>query len=133
MLFRSVRELDEAQQLCPVCAIPLWNAILGGVTIWSCKRCRGMLMPMDGFATLIEQLRAGQTSVEVAPVAADPRELRRKIDCPICHQRMDTHVYFGGGSVVIDDCDTCSVNWLDHGELMRIVRAPQQVDEERQE
>ena len=37
---------------------------------------------------------------------------------------MDTHFYNGPGNMIIDDCDTCELNWLDHGELMRIVRAP---------
>jgi Zn-finger nucleic acid-binding protein len=37
---------------------------------------------------------------------------------------MDTHLYGGGGNVVIDDCERCGLNWLDHGELDRIVRAP---------
>jgi Zn-finger nucleic acid-binding protein len=37
---------------------------------------------------------------------------------------MDAHVYFGGGNVVIDSCEQCELNWLDHGELMRIARAP---------
>jgi Zn-finger nucleic acid-binding protein len=25
---------------------------------------------------------------------------------------------------VIDSCENCELNWLDHGELMRIARAP---------
>jgi Zn-finger nucleic acid-binding protein len=37
---------------------------------------------------------------------------------------MDTHPYGGPGNVIIDTCENCSVNWLDHGELQRIVRAP---------
>jgi Zn-finger nucleic acid-binding protein len=37
---------------------------------------------------------------------------------------MDTHYYGGPGNVVIDDCSRCFLNWLDHGELMRIVEAP---------
>jgi len=37
---------------------------------------------------------------------------------------MDTHYYAGPGNVIIDDCSQCFLNWLDHGELMRVVRAP---------
>ena len=37
---------------------------------------------------------------------------------------MDTHLYAGPGNVVIESCDTCLLNWLDRGELMRIVHAP---------
>jgi Zn-finger nucleic acid-binding protein len=37
---------------------------------------------------------------------------------------MDTHLYGGGGNVILDDCENCGLNWLDYGELDRIVRAP---------
>ena len=37
---------------------------------------------------------------------------------------MDTHYYGGPGNVIIDACDRCDLNWLDAGELMRIVLAP---------
>jgi Zn-finger nucleic acid-binding protein len=37
---------------------------------------------------------------------------------------MDTHPYLGPGHIVIDSCSECGLNWLDSGELMRIVRAP---------
>ena len=30
----------------------------------------------------------------------------------------------GPGNVIIDTCESCSLNWLDYGELQRIVRAP---------
>ena len=43
---------------------------------------------------------------------------------------MDTHFYGGPGNVIIDDCSRCCVNWLDHGELMRIVHAPDRVYEQ---
>jgi Zn-finger nucleic acid-binding protein len=56
--------------------------------------------------------------------AADSSDLRRKIDCPRCHHRMDTHFYAGPGNVVIDSCENCCLIWLDRGELMHIVHAP---------
>jgi Zn-finger nucleic acid-binding protein len=37
---------------------------------------------------------------------------------------MDSHVYGGGGNAVIGSCERCEVNWLHHGGLDRIVRAP---------
>jgi Zn-finger nucleic acid-binding protein len=36
---------------------------------------------------------------------------------------METHFYGGGRNVVIDDCESCSLDWLDHGELRRIAAA----------
>jgi Zn-finger nucleic acid-binding protein len=37
---------------------------------------------------------------------------------------MDTHYYAGPGNIVIDDCSGCRLNWLDYGELARIIHAP---------
>jgi Zn-finger nucleic acid-binding protein len=37
---------------------------------------------------------------------------------------MEHHPYGGGGNVFLDTCESCSVNWLDRGELQRIVAAP---------
>lgn len=111
---------DEA---CPICAIPLMQAALAKIRIRYCTRCRGMLIPMGVFLALVEELRAGEQGMLIAPTP-DAHDLQRKINCPHCHQRMETHFYNGPGNVIIDDCDPCALNWLDHGELMRIVRAP---------
>jgi LSD1 subclass zinc finger protein len=120
----GVRVLGEVtDQDCPVCAIPLTHAALAKVRILYCTRCRGMLMAMDAFVELIDELRA-LGSGTVPQVAPDRKDLTRKSNCPQCHQLMDTHYYAGPGNVVIDSCDRCSLNWLDHGEIMRIVHAP---------
>ena len=108
---------------CPICAIPLQDAALAKLRILYCTRCRGMLVSMDVFMPLVEELRAGLPGTLIAHTP-DPHDLERKIDCPRCHQRMDTHFYAGPGNVIIDDCSQCLLNWLDHGELMRVVRAP---------
>lgn len=120
----GVGVLDEpAEESCPICAIPLRHAILARERIRYCTQCRGMLIPMNTFVVLIEELKAGSPG-PAPPRAPDARELDRHIDCPRCHQRMDTHYYAGPGNIVLDDCSRCLLNWLDHGELMRIVQAP---------
>jgi Zn-finger nucleic acid-binding protein len=48
----------------------------------------------------------------------------RQIKCPACGHLMLGHLYGGPGNVVIDSCERCHVNWLDAGELRRIVVAP---------
>lgn len=113
----------ESDQNCPICAGPLALAALAKIRIRYCTHCRGMLVPMPAFLPLVEELRAGSPG-SLVPPAPDPSQLHRRIACPQCHQPMDTHFYAGPGNVVIDDCSTCLLNWLDHGELMRIVRAP---------
>jgi Zn-finger nucleic acid-binding protein len=54
----------------------------------------------------------------------DPKDLDRRIACPTCHRTMDAHQYGGPGNIAIDTCETCSVHWLDRGELRRIAMAP---------
>jgi Zn-finger nucleic acid-binding protein len=41
---------------------------------------------------------------------------------------MDTHFYAGPGNVIVDSCGNCFLIWLDRGELMRIVHAPDEND-----
>jgi len=129
----GVRVLGEAAaESCPVCNIPLMHAAIANERIRYCTRCRGMLIPMETFTALIDELHRGHHG-HPPPGPPDPRDLERGIDCPVCHHRMDTHVYGGPGNVVIDDCSRCFVNWLDHGELTRIVSAPDRQYEEEAE
>ena len=107
-----------------VCSVPLVHAALRGQRLLYCSRCRGMLISMDAFTAVIGNLRSRR---EVSADAARPpdwKDLDRRIRCPQCSQTMDTHPYLGPGNVIIDSCENCSVNWLDYGELDRIVRAP---------
>ena len=121
----GVRVLEEPSSLeCPVCAIPLVHAAAGGERILYCNRCHGMLIGMDMFTQIVQDLRSRRASAANAAHQPDWKDLNRKIQCPQCHQTMDTHPYGGAGNVIIDDCETCSLNWLDYGELDRIVRAP---------
>jgi Zn-finger nucleic acid-binding protein len=46
------------------------------------------------------------------------------MNCPQCSRPMNTHLYGGPGNIIIDNCEPCSLNWLDDGELQRIVGAP---------
>jgi Zn-finger nucleic acid-binding protein len=120
----GVRVLGEPAPLaCPVCAVSLVHAALSSWRILYCTRCRGMLITMDVFVELIQELRSRREGV-AATHPPDPKDLQRRIVCPQCHQPMDTHYYGGPGNIIIDDCDRCSLNWLDRGELMRIVLAP---------
>jgi Zn-finger nucleic acid-binding protein len=126
----GVRVLGEtSNQACPICNIPLVNAAIAKIRILYCTRCRGMLISMQVFEALIEQLRTERSAAAPQP-AADASDLHRKIDCPQCHHRMDTHFYAGPGNVVIDSCENCCLIWLDSGELMHIVHAPGMRDSE---
>ncbi len=108
---------------CPLCEQTLVNATIAKIPVLYCTQCHGLLMPMNVLPGLIDSLRAGvdKPAVQTAP---DPGELKRAIECPKCHRRMDTHPYAGPGNVVIDSCGDCFLIWLDCGELMRIAHAP---------
>ena len=118
---RFLEELDEL--LCPVCAVPMWNAAVTSVPVRACKKCRGMLVAMGAFQGLIDQVRGANPGSEI-PVSDDGSDLSRRLECPQCHHAMEAHFYYGGGHVVMDDCERCELNWLDGGALMRIVHAP---------
>ncbi len=121
----GVRVLDEPSGMeCPRCFTPLVHAAVEGRRIFFCKQCGGMFLPMGAFANLIQDLRSRRdvTCSTIPPF--DPKDLDRKTACPQCTRRMDTHLYGGGGSVVMSDCEHCQMNWLDSGALERIVRAP---------
>jgi|ERR1051326_4536399 Zn-finger nucleic acid-binding protein len=121
----GVRVLGEASTLaCPVCAIPLVHAAIAHHRILYCNQCHGTLIAMDGLGPLVSDLRARRRRGDEIPRPPDARELQRHIECPQCHQTMDTHFYGGPGNVVIDDCPRCDLDWLDAGELRTITRAP---------
>jgi hypothetical protein len=80
-------------------------------------------MAMPVVEAAIDELRGdnGRPAVQTPP---DHGDLKRTVQCPKCHRRMDTHFYSGPGNVIFDSCDTCLLIWFDRGELTRIARAP---------
>jgi Zn-finger nucleic acid-binding protein len=122
----GVRVADEPSgQDCPLCNVPLVHAFLAKIPIIYCTGCRGMLISMPALEPLIEEVRAsgGVAVTEAAAAASGKEDLRRTIDCPQCHHRMDAHFYGGPGNVVVDSCEDCSLIWLDRGELTHIAHA----------
>ncbi|PWU02645.1 MAG: hypothetical protein C5B51_20490 [Terriglobia bacterium] len=117
--------IGEASRLkCPVCNSFLANGVVAGHRILSCESCRGILVNMDAFVPLIQELRSRREGAAVIQDAADRKALDRRLQCPQCGRPMDTHFYEGPGNIILDDCSHCCLNWLDYGELGRIVRAP---------
>jgi Zn-finger nucleic acid-binding protein len=121
----GIRVFDQPAELaCPVCATPLVHAATAGLRMLYCNRCHGMLISMGIFPAVIQDLKSRRATTAYGARPFDPEDLDRRLPCPQCGRKMDTHLYGGGGNVVIDDCENCSLNWLDYGELDRIVRAP---------
>ena len=121
----GVRVLEQpAPEQCPLCHVALVHAAIEKERILYCVRCHGMLVPMSIFAGLVQELRSQRPATTEDFFPPDAAALRQRIQCPRCGREMDTHVYEGGGNVVISDCERCEVNWVPHGGLERIVRAP---------
>jgi LSD1 subclass zinc finger protein len=112
------------ERACPVCATPLEHAALDGARVLCCATCRGVLAESDVFAHINRRRRAEYDRADAAPRPLDREQLHRELHCPRCTQRMETHPYYGPGSVVIDSCARCRLVWVDYGELAAIESAP---------
>ena len=122
----GIRVLGIASEYaCPACRNePLAHASVGGERMYYCEKCHGLLISMNVFPAIVEELRSHHQSSEYAGKQPDWEGMKRLIKCPKCRQPMDAHPYAGPGAVIIDSCSDCYLNWLDHGELQRVVRAP---------
>lgn len=109
---------------CPGCHSALHVASVSGRPARACVTCGGVLAEMASFGLLIDALRLveGPALEALPPRTQEPGQ--RTVDCPECGTRMRSHLYGGGGNVVIDTCERCLHNWLDGGELRRIALAP---------
>lgn len=115
---------DVSEQACPTCDTPLARASLDGAAVLCCETCRGLLLESDVFAHVNRRRRAEFDGAETTPSPLDREQLRRALHCPACQRRMETHPFYGPGSVVIDSCAPCRLVWVDYGELATIERAP---------
>lgn len=120
-----VRELGELSDVdCQVCHMRLVTASVAGAPALHCRNCRGVLMDQESFAFVVRLLRMRIRSLPELPRPLNREDLKREMDCPHCMGPMDTHPYYGPGTVVIDVCPCCAMIWLDHCELDIIASAP---------
>ena len=116
-------EIGEATSApCPSCGAMLADARLDGNPLLLCPQCKGMLIAMPHFVSVIDAARAREDQHGVV-LPRDQRPGDRVLTCPRCRQPMLSHFYGGPGNLVIDTCERCQLNWLDPGELRRIARA----------
>lgn len=119
-----IRSLElPTEFLCPICNKPLVEALLDRTHALHCTECKGILVDTFSFFPTILFIRGRNNGPELPPHPLSENELKRNLFCPKCKQKMDTHPYAGPGNIVIDTCNTCSLNWLDYGEFYRIVNA----------
>jgi hypothetical protein len=70
----------------------LQQAAIGNRRVLYCGRCQGMLVPMEEFLDLLAVLHSQHPGSGAVQPPANWRDLQRHVDCPECHQRMDTHL-----------------------------------------
>lgn len=123
----GIRVLQEPSDIhCPLCKINLVLAALDDVRVLHCTKCQGVLIRQADFAYAVSHLR--EYSKPLPPQPLNRKELERSLACPRCYRKMHTFHYGGGGNVVIDNCPTCQVIWLDYGELARVIGIPNEED-----
>src|SRR5260370_378407 len=112
----GVRVLDESASLpCPVCRASLAHAAVGGRRILYCRACHGMLIGMDLFVGLIQDLRSSRDTPAATLPPPDLQDLQRRINCPQCGSVMDTHPCGGPGKVLIDESERRQLKCRDNG------------------
>jgi Zn-finger nucleic acid-binding protein len=116
--------LGETTQKCPGCSTALAQGRLHGHPVLCCPQCAGLLIEMNRFTAVIDLVRAHAVGAFRTAMPPRQRPGERTLNCPSCGQPLVSHQYAGPGNVVIDTCSRCLVNWLDQGELRRIVLAP---------
>jgi Zn-finger nucleic acid-binding protein len=120
----GVRVLGEKTDLrCPVCRTELVTGAIASHLIRTCPNCRGILARRRAFGCIVEARRGQWTGGKHPPKPIPDTERERRIDCPLCHQPMDQHPYYGPGAVLVDTCGDCAVVWLDKGEMTIIERS----------
>ena len=121
---RIVGRTPDANR-CPICSTPMDQALIDNThSAHFCGKCRGILLPRDTFAGVVNRRRAWANGQPVPPPPFDPKSLDRTLACPLCAKRLMTYPYGGPGAIAIDACDPCNVVWLDYRELNQIVDAP---------
>ena len=108
---------------CPVCREELVAGSVDRIRVQACSHCLGILTDNSGLLHFLRFVDVEPGAAELPPRPLRPEELARRVACPSCDRKMDTHPYSGPGNVVIDSCANCGLVFLDHGELDAITRA----------
>jgi len=106
---------------CPSCDGMLHTGLMEGHPVLYCSVCFGLLLEHANFGRILDQRQTRRAGFEPAePRPIDAAAFDRKLFCPGCGDRMESHPYYGPGNIVIDTCTPCGYLWLDHGELTRV-------------
>jgi len=121
----GVQRLDmPTEMLCPRCNTALAGGKLDQFPVAFCPTCFGVLIDNEGIGNVIRIRRLEYSGHDVPPKPSDHSALEKEGRCPNCGEPMEVYFYGGPGNVVMDNCPTCRMVWMDNGEITAIVRAP---------
>jgi Zn-finger nucleic acid-binding protein len=122
----GVQVTGETTSPCGICHTPLSTARIEARDLLYCTKSHGILVSMDDFGLMIEDLREHRCRAAALLTPRGPAEFGHDLRCPLCKGAMNYHAYGGGdiGNVMIDSCEDCCVVWLDRGVLGRILITP---------
>jgi Zn-finger nucleic acid-binding protein len=123
----GVQVTGETAFPCAVCHTPpLCTARIEARDVLYCTACHSILVSMDDFGLLLEDLREHRTRVAALLKPCAGADSGRDLRCPTCSGAMDHHAYGGGdlGNAMIDSCEACCQVWLLRGVLGKILVPP---------
>ena len=108
---------------CPDCNNELKVAVLKGISIHECFRCKGKWFERNELMLAKNKVDDHLRWLDFDPFGKDAEELSVVSvgkQCPQCKKEMQSLTY-AQSKVVIDKCQSCEGVWLSHGELARVI------------
>lgn len=103
---------------CPVCNIPLDPVVYTGVGVLRCGQCQGHLVDTSRLAAIKRIAGKSQAELKAEVTGAYHGDHTGPVKCPTCRMPMRKQpVPLPGLTLQLDVCKTCSLIWLDGGEL----------------
>ena len=103
---------------CPLCALPLEPVAYTGFGVLHCRQCRGHLVDTSRLASIKSVAGKSQAELKDEVTGGYHSDHAGPVKCPTCRMPMRKQpVPLPGLTLQLDVCKTCSLIWLDGGEL----------------
>jgi Zn-finger nucleic acid-binding protein len=119
----GVQVIGHTAWPCTACRTPLSRARIEALDVLYCTVCHGILVSMNDFGLLIDELREHRARSAALLTPGTGPDSRRDQRCPLCEGPLDHHAYGGGdiGRAMMDSCEDCCQVWLQRGALGNIL------------
>jgi len=107
---------------CPICKIPLSNAVIYNTEVDYCPKCYGLWFE-EGELQFAKN--AKDENLKWLDIDLWKDESKFKVSygirlCPYCRMPL-YEVYYGNSKVIVDVCNLCHGVWLDRAEFRKII------------